>query len=101
MSAETKSTLLCGQLQEGLNDSLVRVPVVSGALNYQLCIAAKNKERWQNGLFRRCLYHDDRGETTLVQLCINTGMLSQRSSLQEGCLLVAARKEVAQLLKIM
>jgi len=58
ISAETRATLLHGQLQEGLNDALMRSPAVSGALTYQeLCAAAKNEERRQKDLSKRRLYH--------------------------------------------
>ena len=58
MSVETRSTLLYGQLQEGLKDSLMRALAVSGAQSYQeLCVAAKNKERRQYDLSRRRLYY--------------------------------------------
>ena len=46
LSADTRATLLHGQLQEGLTDVLTRAPAVSGGLTYQeLCVAAKNEER--------------------------------------------------------
>ena len=46
MLPETRDALLYGQLQEGLRDSLMEGPAVSGAVNYQaLCVAAKNEKR--------------------------------------------------------
>lgn len=57
ISAETRSTLLHGQLQDGLSDILMRAPAVSGALTYQeLCGAAKNEERRQKDLSKRHQY---------------------------------------------
>ena len=45
MSAETKETILFGQLQEGLRMELLRGPAVSGALGCKkLCVAAKMEE---------------------------------------------------------
>ena len=45
MSAETKETILFGQLQECLRMELLRGPAVSGVLAYkELCVAAKTKE---------------------------------------------------------
>ena len=41
MSAETRETLLYGQLQEGLTYTLVKSTAVSGARSYsELCLAA-------------------------------------------------------------
>ena len=46
LSAETRDTLLYGQLQEGLSYSLIESPSVSGAQSYrELCIAAKKEEQ--------------------------------------------------------
>ena len=46
MSVETRSTLLCSQLQEGLKYELMKAPAVSGAKDFQeLCISARNEER--------------------------------------------------------
>ena len=46
MTAETRDTLLYGQLQEGLRYVLMQGPAVSGAADYKaLCLAAKNEER--------------------------------------------------------
>ena len=45
MSAETKETILFGQLLEGLRMKLLRGPAVSGALGYkEVCAAAKTEE---------------------------------------------------------
>ena len=53
MSAETRNTLLYGQLNDGLRYSLVKAPAVSGASDYQqLCIAARNEERRQENLMK-------------------------------------------------
>ncbi len=57
LSAETRSTLLYVQLQEGLRYDLMRAPVVSGALSYaELSTAAKNEERRLAGLRKRQSY---------------------------------------------
>ena len=57
MSAETRNTLLHGQLNDGLRYSLVKAPAVSGASDYQqLCIAARNEERHQENLMKRQQY---------------------------------------------
>ena len=55
MSAETRDVLLYGKLQNGLHLDLVsKAPAISGAQSYQeLCIAAKNEERWLAELSRR------------------------------------------------
>ena len=46
LSAETRDTLLYGQLQEGLSYSLMESPSVSGAQSHrELCITAKKEER--------------------------------------------------------
>ena len=57
MLPETRDALLYSQLQEGLRDSLMEGPAVSGAADYQaLCIAAKNEERRQVELKKRKQY---------------------------------------------
>ena len=57
MSAETRDTLLYGQLQEGLIYTLVKSPAVSGARSYsELCLAARNEERRLTELLRRQHY---------------------------------------------
>ena len=57
MSAETRDTLLHGQLQEGLRYELMRSPAVSGAQNYkELCLAAKNEEKRLSELKKRQAY---------------------------------------------
>ena len=57
MSAETRDTLLYGQLQEGLTYTLVKSPAVSGARSYsELCLAARNEERRLTELHRRQHY---------------------------------------------
>ena len=50
--------LLYGKLQDGLWTDLVsRAPAISGAQSYQeLCIAAKNEERWLAELKRKKQY---------------------------------------------
>ena len=46
ISAETRNTLLYGQLQEGLKHKIMESPAVSGATGYQkLCLAAKAEEK--------------------------------------------------------
>ena len=60
ISDETRSTLLYGQLQEGLKHLMMEAPAVSGATNYQaLCIAAKAEERRLSELKKRRLYKLD------------------------------------------
>ena len=57
ISMETRHMLLYGQLQEGLKDSLMRSPAVSGAVGYpQLCLAAKSEEQHRTELARRQQY---------------------------------------------
>ena len=48
MSTETRDVLLYGKLQDGLRIDLVsKAPAISSAQSYkELCIAAKNEERW-------------------------------------------------------
>ena len=54
MSTETRSTLLYGQLHEGLRYNLMKAPAVSGATSYtQLCAAARSEEGRQLQLARR------------------------------------------------
>ena len=65
MHPETRDTLLCSQLQDGLLYNLMKAPAVSGAGNYQeLCIAAKNEENRQAIIQRRQQYRrfDVKGE---------------------------------------
>ena len=49
LSKETKDAVLYGQLQEGLQLSIIRSPSVSGTLTYktykELCMAAKHEEK--------------------------------------------------------
>ena len=62
LSDETHAMLLFAQLHEGLDDSLVKAPAVSGACTYQeLCVAAKNEEQRQKELAKRFRYHRDEG----------------------------------------
>ena len=57
LSEETRDTVLYGQMQEGLYDSLMRSPAVSGARNYQeLCLSARNEEKRQSELLKRQKY---------------------------------------------
>ena len=54
ISAETRGTLLYGQLQEGLRYRLREAPAVSGAADYQaLCMAAKAEEKRLAALKKR------------------------------------------------
>ena len=54
MSVETRETLLYGQLQEGLKYELMKAAAVSGAQGYkQLCLAARNEEKWLIDLKKR------------------------------------------------
>ena len=53
MSAETRHTLLHGQLQEGLLYKLMQAPAVYGAQTYsELCLAARNEENRLEELHR-------------------------------------------------
>ena len=57
LSPETRGAFLYGQLQEGLRQSLMHSPNVSGALTYkELVMAAKNEERRQSELKKRKQY---------------------------------------------
>ena len=57
MSAETRDTLLHGQLQEGLLHKLMQAPAVSGAQTYsELCLAARNEGKRLEELRRRQQY---------------------------------------------
>ena len=57
MSAETRSTLLHGQLQEGLQQEVMHAPAVSGAQTYQeLCLASRNEEKRLAELRKRQQY---------------------------------------------
>ena len=60
ISAETRGTLLYGQLQEGLRHRIMEAPAVSGATNYQaLCLAAKAEEKRLAELKKRRQYRSD------------------------------------------
>ena len=60
MSDETRSTLMYGQLQEGLKQKIMEAPAMSSATDYQaLCIAAKAEER-QLAELKKC--HQYRSE---------------------------------------
>ena len=57
MADGTQQTLLYGQLQEGLQYTLIKSPAVSGARNYhELCAAAKTEEQRLNNLNKRQQY---------------------------------------------
>ena len=57
MSAETRDTLLHGQLQDGLKHELMRAAAVSGAQSYKaLCLAARNEEKRLAELKKRQQY---------------------------------------------
>ena len=58
MSSETRDVLLYGKLQDGLwNDLVSKTPAISGRHSYQeLCIAARNAERWLAKLKRKRQY---------------------------------------------
>ena len=57
MSEDTRSTLLYGQLQEGLRYEVMKSPGVSGAQSYRdLCIAARNEEKRQVELRKKQKY---------------------------------------------
>ena len=80
MSEETRSTLLDDQLNEGLKYSLIKVPAVCGAMEYQqLCVAAWNEERCQSELVKQqqyqqadhCLSGPDRFERSFKKLTGN------------------------------
>ena len=67
ISAETRGTLLYGQLQEGLRYRLMEAPAVSGAADYQaLRMAAKAEEKRLAELKKRRQYRPDsrRSNTT-------------------------------------
>ena len=56
MSAETRDTLLHGQLQDGLLE-IMNVPAVSGSRSYkELCLAARNEEKRLAELCKRRHY---------------------------------------------
>ena len=57
ISMETRSTLLYGQLQEGLRHRIMESPAVSGATDYQnLCLTAKAEEKRLTELRKRRQY---------------------------------------------
>ena len=59
LGPETIGAFLYGQLQEGLKQSLMQSPNVSGALTYkELVMAAKNEERRQSELQKRKHYQN-------------------------------------------
>ena len=60
ISGETRTTLLYGQLQEGLNHRIMESPAVSGAADYQsLCLAAKTEEKRLAEIKKRRQYHSE------------------------------------------
>ena len=60
ITADTRNTLLYGQLHEGLRYNLLKAPAVSGASNYtQLSVAARNEEGRLTELARRQHYQQD------------------------------------------
>ena len=60
ISGETRTTLLYGQLQEGLEHQIMESPAVSGATDYQsLCLAAKTEEKRLAEIQKRCQYHSE------------------------------------------
>ena len=74
LKLDTRHTFLYGQLQEGLQHSLVRSPSASGALNYkEICMAAKNEERRQIEV-KKCQQY-------LVRKALPTGTSGQKAPL--------------------
>ncbi len=68
MSAETRDTLLHGQLQEGLRDEIMRAPAVSGAPTYkELCLTSKNEEKRLIELRKRRGYHQPPKNTSRIR----------------------------------
>ena len=60
ISGETRTTLLYGQLQEGLEHKIMESPAVSGATDYQsLCLAAKTEEKRLAEIKKRRQYHSE------------------------------------------
>ena len=60
ITADTRNTLLYGQLHEGLRYNLLKASAVSGASNYtQLSVDARNEEGRQTKLARRQHYQQD------------------------------------------
>ena len=86
MSVETRDALLYRQLQEGLQDKLMKPPAVSGANTYkELSIAAKNEEKRLSSLKRRERYHGEGTDTFFQITLVGSGprtqpMRSNRSS---------------------
>ena len=57
MSEDSRSTLLYGQLQEGLCYEMMKSPGVSGAQSYkELCVAVRNEEKRQVELRKKQKY---------------------------------------------
>lgn len=84
MSAETRDTLLYGQLQEGLKYTLVKSPAVSGARSYsELCLAARNEERRLTELHRRQQYQqlDSALNATATRRGSNTSKANQEKGM--------------------
>ena len=68
ISAETRNTLLYGQLQEGLKFRIMEAPAVSGAADYQaLCLAAKAEEKRLAELRKWRQYRADHRSVQLVR----------------------------------
>ena len=60
----TRSTLLYGQLQEGLVHRIMESPAVSGATDYQsLCLAAKSEEKRLAEIKKRRQYRTEHKHT--------------------------------------
>ena len=65
ISTETWSTLLYGQLQEGLRYRIMEAPAMSGTTDYRaLCLAAKTEEKRLAELKKRYKSQYDRGAKT-------------------------------------
>ena len=61
MSADTRDTLLHGQLQDGLKQELMAAPAVSGSQTFrELCLASKNEEKRLVELRKRRQYANQR-----------------------------------------
>lgn len=85
MSAETRDTLLHGQLQEGLKYEILKGPAVSGAQSYTgLCLAAKNEEKRQAELRKRVQYRRDTHHNTLDKKSASSGNTGQSQPAEGG-----------------
>ena len=85
ISAETRGTLLYGQLQEGLRYRLIEAPAVSGAADYQaLCMAAKAEEKRLAELKKCRQYRPDSRRSNMTDTTPQSSKKGARSKIDQS-----------------